>query len=425
MDIRGEIGICQDARKHKEREAEICPQWMGVLLFMVPRVFGSHHHPALVRQIEARPNFWASLAIIKLMLFGCIHMAFAADESLTVANQLKPSSPYTIEFSLKSQWLDAKGDIRDTEQIDVQVAQTKDAVVIQPWLENGGTNIGFMTWATSPYRAGEWIVGALSVNLTSKITLVAIDTHPTAHTLDLFPALGRILYLAHDHPSLAGISEDELLYIGPESCFYTPQELSLRTTSHPSQKNNLLDSIVCMSPDYCYLGGLKKHFSGPPFERKLWELKISEYTNLNGVNLAARFTYTRYQDANLRIEKDSNAKIVYCEGRLLSVSDYATVDIKSRLDNQLQVIDFRPFQELGSKPARYSTNAGQWPTIGSKDYLIMIDKSKIKIAAYSNARQSLSNSGHATAFFFLFLFTTLIPVGLIIAWSSKRRFPGK
>lgn len=328
-------------------------------------------------------------------------------------------APYTAVFNVRSQWLNASGEVKEDVQLTVNVFVTQNQVVIEPKSVTN-SNLVFMIWCSSPVRSEEWISYTSSTGPTGRLDVVLVDNHPTLQATDLYANLGRILYVPTNHPAFAGVSEGDRLYMAGESSSYRPDEVDFKTQRRSVGEQKLASVLTASSPDYYYdSNGRRKAFGGPPYERKLWSLSVDEYSNWHSMPVPGRFRYVRYQDPGLRAKSESDIPIVLCEGSLVSIHDGANADLTSRVDVHLKVMDFRPRDELFGQPARYSVSENAWPEIGSDAYRRMVVTNKSHILKHVALQPAKPNRNWPVLVFILVLFLFLAPLGALLSWRSR------
>jgi hypothetical protein len=299
-----------------------------------------------------------------------------------VGHSSSPSA-YTVNIGLNSRWFRPSGEVAESNDIRIKIAIDPEKALIQPWAAPGNTNnLGFLTWATSPFQAGEWIVGARNRGPDDKLANVIIDNHPLLYATDTFANLARILYLPQNHPTYRGLKENERLYIPIESSGYAPDEIEFRTTNREFNGNQLVCEIAAFTPSYYHNQKEKKPFRSPPPNRTLWLLSITQFTNWHQISMPSRFSYVRYLDPDCRVEAESKIPIVLLDGWLISAEVGAETDITSRLEQQLTLVDYRPALELG-RCVRYSVPRGAWPRLNTEEYKHMVATNRIARASSS------------------------------------------
>jgi len=313
-----------------------------------------------------------------------VFVEFLTAGACLFANSLAPSE-YTITTKMVSLWLSSSGEVITSNQIFVRVAIDQARVIIQPWACDGTENLVFFTWATSPFRTNEWIVGGQSQGLEDVITNVFVNNHPIFGAQDTYANLARILYLPESHSTYRGIPSCERLYIPIESSFYEPEEISFEIGEMMLNNKRLTSCIVAVSPPYYYrpeIGGktVRVGLRGIPPTRKLWSLTVTEFTNWHGIVLPFQFSYMRYQDPAARVDADEEKPVVLVTGSLVAAELGAETDIRPRLSDRLSVADLRVTPVLG-RAVRYTAPPGGWPETNSKEYEQLLATNKALIAS--------------------------------------------
>lgn len=331
--------------------------------------------------------------------------------------------PYSIEFEVRSQWLDPSGKLLEDVNVVVNVSVGSETVFIAPRRGLNNTNSAFLSWSPSPVNAGEWI-NYLELSLSSnQIDTIIIDTHPTIQAKDLFTSLGRILYVSDAHPVMSSMSEVERLYIPGECSLYTPDEIDFQMRTGRVGLRDMPQDITAYTPDY-YVDTRrrKKKFAGPPFKRKLWVITIEQYTNWHDLLIPSTFTYRRYQDPDLRANAENEAAIAKCDGRLVSISEGANRSLTSRLERRLKIIDFRPRDELFGYPARYEAGWGEWPRLGTDEYHRIVATNKVQIASLLANQPANSGLSRGSILFIAIFGLLLLPVAYLLHGRRKGQY---
>lgn len=305
--------------------------------------------------------------------------------------------PYTVEFAVQSQW-HVGNQIKQDERLEVRVSVDANHILVQA---RSPTNemVGPMTWATSPFRTQEWIL-ALPVfysatNAFGSIPFdtLMIDQRPYIPAMDELTRLALFLYVPTTHKTFRGCSPRDILGNAGDSFGYIPTELDFQIHHQAFDARSLPVEIATYSPKYFYKYApvkiplekpplwlsrrllnhkSKASFEGPPFDRKLWELSVQQYTNWSSLLLPMRFHYKRYGDPITRAKLGSDTVIASIDGVLTSITQGAAADIRPQLQPRVSVVDFRPQQALYGTPARYQVECGQWPVLGTAEYRNMV-----------------------------------------------------
>jgi hypothetical protein len=270
-----------------------------------------------------------------------------------------------------------------------------------------------MTWATSPFRSQEWVLGwpyffsstnGFGSNQfdifsgtnrfgSNQFDTLVIDQRPYIPIMDEFTRLALFLYVPTTHRTFRGCSQRDILDNAGESFGYASTELTFQVRGQAFDSHNLPVQIAAYSPKYFYKAApikiplerlplwlskrlahnrSKVPFEGPPFDRRLWVLSIQQYTNWSGLLLPMRFRYERYGDPATSAKLGSDTVIASIDGVLTSITQGAAADISPQLQPQVLVVDFRPQQELYGTPARYQAECGKWPVLGTAEYRNMV-----------------------------------------------------
>jgi hypothetical protein len=300
-------------------------------------------------------------------------------------------SANVLRIGMEAQYLSAEwyGE-PSTLNVECQVMERDTAFFIRVLDPSGTSPYGLESLASSPFASNEWLLllhgpERMGTNRTVRFDYLAVDSRLTAKTLDAqFAHLARIIYLdprACTSPLRdAAIALFDYLKL---SQHYLLEDLELREVRTPGSLEGHRDAIRVFIPNYVRdPSGKRKALDGRLSRRGhrlLFELEFGEMTNTPLGLLPASFTTVGYGHPLVRQEAAGPLPTGRIRGILLATEEGFSWSLSDYLEQDLQVFDWRPAEQLFGYPASYVVTNGKWPVVGSAEYEEMVVSNRSRL----------------------------------------------